>query len=429
MGLPGCLSNIPAAQEKPVTIRRQLRPLALVASVLAPVMAQDAHGQEPDPNVPVTARPRPDFDPLGIRAGGFLIYPSMTVGSSYNSNVFATENDTDDDFIFNFRPGINVSSNFPRHSINFGVQADIGRYVTETRENYEDVGTVLGGRLDITHSSRLTGALRFAKDHERRDDPEDPGAEDTRDPVEFYTYGANLGYQQEFNRFNVGVLGTFDRRDFDEQDEESDEDERDRNVYGTRLRTGYFISPRLNAFVQGGYRREQRDASNKSGRDNNTYSAAVGTEIDFTGLLFGEFFVGWSVQEFDESQFDSESGLDYGVNLTWNPTQLTSLRLTGGGGFAPSDVGASNLESVIALRVDHELLRNFLIGSEISYERDDFQDTNRTDNTINVGPSATYLMNRYVSLGAAYTYTTRDSDDSNREYDRHVVTFRVTGHL
>jgi hypothetical protein len=412
-----------------VTIRRQLRPLAVIASVLAPVVTQDVLAQEPDPNVPVTARPRPDFDPLGIRAGGFLIYPSMTVGSSYNSNIFATKNDTEDDFIFNFLPGINVRSNFPRHAINFGVQADIGRYVSETRENYEDVGTTLGGRLDVTRNSRLTGNLSFAKDHERRDDPEDPGADETRDPVEFYAYGANLGYQHEFNRFNVGLLGTFDRRDFDEQGEDSDEDERDRNVYGTRLRTGYFISPRLNAFVQGGYRREQRDASNKSGRDNNVYSAAVGTEIDFTGLLFGEFFVGWSLQEFDESQFDSENGLDYGVNLTWNPTQLTTLRLNGTGGFAPSDVGSSNLESRIALRVDHELLRNFLIGSEISYERDDFQDTNRTDNTVNVGPSATYLMNRYVSLGAAYTFTKRDSDDSNREYDRHVVTLRVTGHL
>ncbi|MGH6905908.1 MAG: outer membrane beta-barrel protein, partial [Geminicoccaceae bacterium] len=80
-------------------------------------MTQSAYGQEPDPNVPVTARPRPDFDPLGIRAGGFLIYPSLTVGSSYDTNVFATKDDTKDDFIFNFLPGFLVRSNFPRHAI------------------------------------------------------------------------------------------------------------------------------------------------------------------------------------------------------------------------------------------------------------------------------------------------------------------------
>jgi hypothetical protein len=412
-----------------VNICRLPRFPAIVASVLALAVVHDAHGQEPDPNVPVTARPRPDFDPLGIRAGGFLIFPSTTVASSYNSNVFATKNDTTDDFIFNFLPGIEIRSNFPRHAINFAVQGDIGRYVSETRENYEDVGTNLSGRLDITRNSRLTAQVGFAKDHERRDDPEDPGADETRNPVEFFAYTGSLGYQQEFNRFNVGLLGSFNRRDYDEQGSDSNEDERDRNLYGGRLRTGYFISPRINAFLQGGYRREQRDASNKSMRDNNVYSAAVGTEIDFTGLLFGEFFVGWSLQEFDDSQFDSENGLNYGVNLTWNPTQLTTVRLDGGGGFAPSDVGSSNLESRIGLRVDHELLRNLLIGGEVVYRRDDFQDTNRTDNRFDLGPNVTYLLNRYLSLGAGYNFTKQDSDDSDEEFDRHVITVRVTAQL
>jgi hypothetical protein len=412
-----------------VNIRRLPCFPAIVASVSALVVVHDAQSQEPDPNVPVTARPRPDFDPLGIRAGGFLIFPSMTVASSYDSNIFATNNDTTDDFIFSFLPAIEIRSNFPRHAINFAVQGDIGRYVSETRENYEDVGTTLGGRLDITRNSRLTAQARFAKDHERRDDPEDPGADETRNPVEFFAYAGSLGYQQEFNRFNVGLLGTFDRRDYDEQGSDSNEDERDRNLFGGRLRTGYFISPRINAFLQGAYRREQRDASNKSGRDNDLYSAAVGTEIDFTGLLFGEFFVGWSLQEFDESQFDSENGLDYGVNLTWNPTQLTTLRLTGNGGFVPSDVGSSNLENTIALRVDHELLRNLLIGGQVAYRRNDFQDTDRTDNRFDLGPNVTYLVNRNFSLGAGYTFTKRDSDNNDGEFDRHVVTVRVTAQL
>jgi hypothetical protein len=411
-----------------VNIHRLPSLLALVASVSATVMVQGAHGQEPDPNVPVTARPRPDFDPLGIRAGGFLIYPNTTVAATYDDNVFASKNDTKDDFYFNFLPGFSIRSNFPRHAINFAAQADIARYTSETDEDYEDVGAALDGRLDITRNNRLTGGLRFAKDHESRDDPEDPGADVTNKPVEFYDYGARLGFQQDFNRLNFGLLGTFDRRDYDEQGD-TDESERDRNLYGARLRTGYFVSPRINAFLQGAYRREQRDASNKSQRDNNVYTAGVGSEIDFTGLLFGEFDVGWSLQEFDDSEFDSENGFTYGANLTWNPTRLTSVRLDGRGGFQPSDVGSSNLESQIGLRVDHELLRNLLIGGEIVYNRDDFQDTNRTDNRIDVGPSITYLINRNFSVGAEYTFTTRQSDDSDREFDRNLVTLRVTAQL
>ena len=403
--------------------RRLPRLLTLVASVLAVVMTQSAYSQEPDPNVPVTARPRPDFDPLGIRAGGFLIYPSVTVGSSYDTNVFATKDDTKDDFIFNFLPQVVVRSNFPRHAIAWTTEADIARYVTETDEDYEDFGTALTGRLDITRSNRLTAGAAFARGHDSRDDPEDPGVDVTDKPLKYYDFGGDLGFQQDFNRVNFGLLGNFDRRDYTD----GDEGDRDRDLFGGRLRAGYFVSPRINAFVQGGFRREVRDQD--SGRDNNVYSASVGTEIDFTGLLFGEVNAGWSLQEFDESDVDSENGFTYGANLTWNPTGLTSVRLDGEGGFQPSDVGSSRLESEIGLRIDHELLRNLLIGGEVRYSRDDFQDANRVDNRIDVGPSITYFVNRNFSVGANYVFTKRDSDDSDREFDRNVITLRVTAQL
>jgi hypothetical protein len=400
------------------------RLILLAAGATVSLMAYGAHGQEPDPNVSVTGRPRPDYDPLGIRAGGFLLYPSTSVAASYTDNVFATEDDTEDDFFFNFMPEFAVRSNFPRHAIAWTTQANIARYVSETDENYEDFGTALTGRLDITRDNRLTAGVDFAREHESRDDPEDPGADVTDEPLKYYEYGGDLGFQQDFNRLNFSLLGTVDRRDYTD----GDEGDRDRNLFGGRLRTGYFISPRINAFLQGGFRREVRDDEDTN-RDNNVYSAGVGTEVDFTGLLFGEAFAGWSLQEFDDDEFDSENGFTYGANLTWNPTRLTSLRLEGQGGFEPSDVGSSRLESEIGLRVDHELLRNVLIGAEVSYQRDDFQDADRVDNRFDVGPDITYLINRYLSVGAGYTFTTRQSDDSDREFDRNLVTLRVTAQL
>jgi hypothetical protein len=404
------------------------RLLPLAAAAVASLVAYGAEGQEPDPNVPVTARARPDFDPLGIRAGGFLIFPSVTLDGAYNDNIFATDDNEESDFIFTFGPRIDVRSNFPRHSLNFSVQSDIGRYVDNTDENFVDYGTTLAGRLDVRRSTRLVGGVRYAHGHDDRDDPEDPGVEVEDEPVEFDEYGGNLGIEQDFNRFNVALSGDVDRRDYDEEDQA----DRDRILYGGRLRTGYFISPRINTFVQGGFRREERDTGAGDPpikRDNNVYDARVGTAIDITGLLFGEVSVGWALQEFDESELDSENSFVYGAGLTWNPTQLTSLRLDAGGGFEPSDVGASNIQNRVALRVDHELLRNVLIGGHVAYRRDDFQDTGRVDNRFDVGPDITYLLNRYLSVGAGYTFTSRDSDDSDREFTRNLIAVRLTAQL
>jgi hypothetical protein len=416
-----------------VNIRRMPRLLPLVAGAAASLVAYGAEGQEPNPNVPVTARPRPDYDPLGIRAGGFLIYPSVTVDGTYDDNIFATDDNEESDFIFTFSPRIAARSNFPRHSLDLTVQSDIGRYVDNTDENFVDYEADLGGLLDITRNNRLIGGVFYRHGHDSRDDPEDPGVEVAEEPVEYDEYGGELGFEQDFNRFNVAVTGDVERRDYEEDDPDFPEDDRDRLLYGGSLRTGYFISPRINTFVEGGYRREERDTSEQGeppiNRDNSVYDARVGTAIDITGLLFGEVSAGWSVQDFDESEFDTEHGFVYGAGLTWNPTQLTSLTLDGKGGFEPSDVGTSKLENRIALRVDHELLRNVLIGGEIGYRREDFQETDRVDNRFDVGPDITYLLNRYLSVGAGYTFTTQTSDDNEEEFTRNLFTLRLTAQL
>src|SRR5262245_30209532 len=286
---------ITTLRRRPVNTCHTPRLLAVVTGAVASVVAYGAHAQEPDPNVPVTARPGP-YDPLGIRAGGFLIYPSVGVGGSYDDNILATNNDEEDDFIFTVNPEIAVRSNFPRHSLSFTVQSENGLYVDHTDEDFWDFGAALGGRLDITRNNRLTAAFNAGREHEARDDPDDPGADVSREPVKYWVYGGSVGFDQDFNRFNFGLLGSFERNDYEEGD--AGENLRDTNLFGGRLRSGYFISPRINAFLQGGFQREQRDASAASQRDNNVYSAGIGTAIDFTGLLFGEANIGWAVQEF-----------------------------------------------------------------------------------------------------------------------------------
>src|SRR5690606_37747416 len=139
MSMPS--TTITMLRRRPVNTRRMPRLLVLAAGATAMLLADGAYAQEPDPNVPVTARPRPEYDPLGIRAGGFLIYPSVSVDGTYNDNIFADDDDEEQDFIIAVQPQISVRSNFPRHSLNWTVESEVGRYVDNTDENYWDYGT------------------------------------------------------------------------------------------------------------------------------------------------------------------------------------------------------------------------------------------------------------------------------------------------
>ena len=356
------------------------------------------------------------YDPLGIRAGAFRIFPSTDASISYDDNVYATENDTKSDFVAVIGPTIGVQSDFSRHFVGLEVFSRVGRYFEETKEDYWDYGVDGQGRLDITRNNNLTGTFNVSRLHDARDDPEDDATitESVR-PVRFMNYDANLAYNHLFNRITFRVTGDFNRRDYRQGAGTADQNERDRNVYTGLLRVGYNVSPRINTFVEGLYTEDHFDARLDSAgleQDSHGWGARGGVDVNFTDLLFGEAFGGFREQYYDESEFDSESGFNFGVNLTWLPTQLTTVTLTGGSDFQPTsnDDSSSNFQTEAGVRVDHELLRNVLIGAEAGYQRDDFENTDRTDNRFDAGADITYLINRHFSVGAAYNFSKRDAD-------------------
>lgn len=375
------------------------------------------------------------YDPLGIRAGAFRIFPSNDVSVSYNDNVTATKNDTRDDFVAVIGPAVAVQSDFSRHAVGFTVFSDVGRYFHDTSENYWDFGIDGNGRLDITQNNNLEGGFAVARLHDARDDPEeDATVEESTRPVRYMNYDANLAYNHLFNRITFRVGGEFDRNDYRQGAGLANQNDRDRNVYTGLLRVGYNVSPRINTFVEGLYSVQRRDVHRDTDgfeRDSYGWGGRGGVDVNFTDLLFGEAFVGYRTEYFDDSAFDTESGINYGVNLTWLPTQLTTVTLTGGSDFEPTtnEDASANFQTTVGLRVDHELLRNVLIGAQGGYVRSDFENTNVTDNRFDVGADVTYLINRNFSVGAAYGFATRNSDDEENEFDRNIFTLRVRAQL
>lgn len=409
--------------------------LTLSAAALALAGTVPTVAQEPSPNVPVTERSRPEYDPLGIRAGGFFIFPSVTVAETYDDNVFATPDDETDDFITLISPRVRLQSNFSRHSIGATAGGDVAFYASESDENYQDAFVAADGRLDITRDSALSGGLNFGRFHEGRDDPEDVGGTEQTD---LYRYGGELAFSQAFNRINFRLTGRAQRTEFEDTETavgpDIDNSDRDNWVYDGLLRVGYFVSPRINTFVEGRYTVEDRDQDvDDAGveRGSDGWEARAGTAIDITAVLFGEAFVGFRRQMFDDPAFEDEDGISFGADLTWNVTELTTLGLSGSADFVPTTVedAAANFRRSIGLRVDHEVLRNLLVGASARYTQDEFDAIDRTDDIIDLGASVTYLINRNFAVEGGYGFTDRSSDEATEEFSRNRVTIALTARL
>lgn len=437
---------------------------ALAAGTIAPALAQeepraapftvrpaprgpDAATQQPYRGETVENRARPEYDPLGVRLGGFYLFPRLNVFETYNDNVFAAENDERDDFITNVAPSISLQSDWGRHALNFSTGSNTAKYATYTRQDFTEYFVNGNGRLDITGESALFAGGGYAHRFILPGTPDFDQA--VREPTPYDVINGFVTFNQNFGRIRTTTSGLIDRFVYDD-DKLTDGStvsnaNDDYTVYTGSLRVGYELFPNYEVFVQGsGNRRQYDDQHNVNfvqgvgvvdNRSSTGYNAVTGLALDLGGILFGEIYVGYLEQLYDESFYNNVGGVDGGGSLTWNVTTLTtvSARVVRQINQTTQDNVSGILSTASRLDVDHELLRNLILNANFSYVEEDYegsgQNANRKDEYYIGGIGAKYLFTRNFSANLGYRYVQRNSNNTVNEYTRNLVRIGLQAQL
>jgi len=394
---------------------------------------------QPERGETVTNRPRPELDPLGVRAGGLSIYPRLGLQEFYNDNIFATDSNETDDFITLISPRVDVTSDWTKHAFDLYAKAAIGRYADQTGEDFEDFSVGTNGRLDITQRANLRAGVGYDRLHEGRGSPDDvrrTGGSPAVEPTLFDDSSAFLTYRQLLGRFLLESGGVVDRLTYDNVRRENGEtiinNDRDRAIIGGNLKIGYEFMPGYTAFTKGevDYRRyddlccDALNPLNQFDRDSQGYLIEVGTDFDVTAVLFGNVAIGYRSQDYDDSRFDTIGDVAGRASLTWNPTGLTtvSASITRGDVIETTQSGSPAIfETTGRVTLDHELLRNLLLQAVVSVSDDDYQDIDRSDTYVRAGFGAKYLMNRYIHLDLSYDYLSRGSNAQGGDFTNNTI--------
>lgn len=398
--------------------------MALTAALLAVPAVAVAQEPAPERGETVFDRNRPDFDAKGIPAGGFRIFPSLTVRQAYDDNVFATDVDEEGDFITLISPEIDVRSEWSRHSLVFTAFADIERFADFDNEDAEEYGAAVRGTLDVTARDEVRALAGYSRQVEGRTDPDQAVGVD-RNEYDDYRLGA--GYTHDFNRVSVQVDGLWRELDFIGDRLR----ERDRQEFRFESRVSYDVSPRFDLFVEPFYVLRDYDERTAGGadQDSQTFGILGGAGIDITGILFGEIGAGVFYDEFESSARDEVTGFALSAALDWNVTELTTLRARASNESEATNVGGAStlVTTEAAIAVEHELMRNVLIGADAYFQMEDFQGISRTDETYGGGLEVQYLVNSYFSVFAEYQHETQDSDAAGNDYSINVVLVGLRG--
>lgn len=384
----------------------------------------------------VMERPRPAVDARGLRLGSFRLFPALGLGLMSNSNIYATDVIEVDDLITLIEPEVVLKSDWSRNRLELGFDLVAARYSDFSTEDYDDWRVWGDGQLDIGRGE-LLGFLRHADLHEPRTSPNNRRG---IKPTLYSSDELRIGYGQPFGRFNADIEFQHRRVDFDDTvtlTGSIDNTDRDRDRNDLRLRVGHQTSSSLRPYVQlvaTDVHYDRRFDRFGFERSSSGYDLVGGADIDLSGRIAGEAFLGYISRDYEDPRFATAAGPIFGGEITWNVTGLTTMifsadRLIRGTTIVDA---AGIVDTGFGIEVDHELLRNLILRLDIAFNNEDFQDIDRNDDLFRGGFEGIYMMNRYLNFRIGYLYLTRDTspaDSGGFEYRIHRLYVGMEGKL
>lgn len=424
-------------------LRRAALALGVVAQTIAlPAFAQDATsptyiGLTPQ-DVGVMDRARPEYDAKGIPMGGFRLFPTMDVTANYDDNVLR-QTSGQSDWYFEETPELRLQSQWGRHFFEVYGGIDNYNYSKFSRLNLTDWTTGLDGRYDISRAAFVSAAAYYGEYHESLSSPDTVGFQES--PNRYNKGHAEVTGKYQPNRLGVGVGASVDHYDWKSTPLIGGGDlfntDRNEDEYQGYVKAFYDFSPGYSGFVKALYDdRAFAHYFDRSGlhRSSHGYHIDAGVDMQISHLLTGEVFLGYLDQSYKKNvpiPLSSVSGLDYGVGLDWYASQVLTVHLNGGRVLSDTTItGVSATDNKeIKLSADYEFRRNIIVQGYVGYTNSKFVGTSRTDDYPTAGISAKYMMNRYMSLDAAYNYSKRSSNFSGAEFSDNLVTVGLSLHI
>ena len=375
------------------------------AALLAALFPEGVPGFDAAPGVTVLSRARPAFDPLGLRAGAFTLWPELDESIGYNDNVIGGTLHHPSWTIVT-QPSLRINSGWSRNSFGAYVSASDTRYPELAAQDRTDATASAGGTIDIGQDRLTLGAAHVVQ-HESRSQL-DAVASDR--PIAVTVDDARAAYAVASGRWtvtpaveastwrygNTTILGMPASQAY-----------RDRDVVagGTTVRYDWGPLRSLLLVMRATGQRYTDQPRGQLSEDSIGYQAMVGFDYDADAVWRYRVLLGGETRQF--TAFHPHTDLIAEAEATWSPSGLTTVRGTLTRSIEDAaQQGVSGFTYTAArFTIDHEYLRNVLLSASAGLQRADFLQGGGSQNGYLAGAGVTWLLNRSVRLSATYNLT------------------------
>ena len=378
----------------------------------------------------VDERPRPEYDPSGIRTGGFTVFPSVEFGIGSDNNIYRQSRDPQQDSIRFVRPQIYGVSQWQNHEIEMNAGLDASYFEEAQAEDVTNWFAGASGRLDVTRDAWVSAALIARELHEERGDPNFPTR--AASPVSRQLSSARVEAFQRVSRVSLGVEGSYTGIAYEDALDSVTgarlvQNDRNRSESEISARIAWDVAAGNEAYVRATRyvrRYDRPQGEDRYERDSDGTEVVIGSRLDLGAVIAGDLFAGYRSQVYEQDErLPAVEGVSYGGALTWNASPLTTLRGTARRTVDESTLRQASgyLASAFELALDHELRRNLLIGVSAGVVNNSYVGIAREDDIATGEIRGTWLMSRSLHAEFGYRVQRRDSTVERDDYEKNFV--------
>ena len=365
----------------------------------------------------------------GFKLGPLRVSPTAALTLAHDSNVIISSDQEIDSFVTRFSPGVRVEAGSEINLLSATLQSEFGRYQSSTVDNYTDHSLALQWSWNPLVRHALILDATWSRHHDAR------GTAGREGELALLPFAPDEYDERALGaRYRFGAPGARGRLEFSAGTNDIEYRNnraltifRDRN--DRKLAAGFYwrVAPKTSALVTVDQVDADYDVSTLDSRERHYY---VGVELDATARTSGSVLIGRAQKDFDDPARRDYSGASWRAGVRYKLRSYSILELTTG-----RDTDETNGFGDFILRRDvtlgwmHQWSSRFTSQVDVGIAHDEHRPSLRTDDSLYYGLSGQYRVAPWLSLGAGYRVSDRDSDISELNYQRKQLLLSVEASL
>ena len=376
----------------------------------------------------------PEFQAKGIPMGVFRLFPTLNTSVSYDDNVFRLPNGGQSDFFFTETPSLLLDYETNDAHVDFYTDGTFDQYTKLTTVDTDQYDVGVKGSYLVTRATQVTGNISYSQLAEALSSADTVASQDAPNVYTLFDVSGQVQYKPNrlaliiggdrdaYHYFNTSLFGGGELYNGDRSNMIS-------KGFGE---VSYDFSPGYAGYLKATYNDDGFEQYyDRSGyhRASHGYQFDAGVNLLLGELVQGTVYLGYVDQMYDHTQqpgllpLEDISGLDFGADLVWYPTELLTVELKGSRQIVNTTFAgaAGGDDRNVTLSASWEVTRRVYVTANAGYDDTDYNGAGLDETVPTFGVGLKYIISHYVQAQLNYQYSTRNASLTGLNYNDNLV--------